>query len=97
MKMLSLSKETQLMVRDIFLYFAFLLFFVSNTSYERLISVLVGSYYVDVRTLNSEVPQNVITEDLIITRDALGKDFFFFFKSFFKLHSHQSSYLRKEC
>ena len=94
--MLSLSKEIQLMVRDLFLYFAFL-FFVSDTSYERLISVLVGSYYVDVRTLNSEVPPNVITEDLIITRDALGKDFFFFFKSFFKLHSHQSSYLRKEC
>ena len=44
--------------------------------------MLVGSYYVDVRTLNSEVPQNVITEDLIITRDALGKDFVFFFKPF---------------
>ena len=53
-------------------------FFVSDTSYERLLSVLVGSYYVDVRTLNSEVPPNVITEDLIITRDALGKDFYFF-------------------
>ena len=52
--------------------------FVSDTSYERLLSVLVGSYYVDIRTLNSKVPPNVITEDLIITRDALGKDFYFF-------------------
>ena len=77
--MLSLSKETQLMVRDIFLYFAFLLFFVSDTSYERLISVLVGSYYVDVRTLNSEVRQNVITEDLINTTNAIGKYFTYIF------------------
>ena len=79
MKMLSLLKETQLMVRNLLLLFFFaFLFFVSETSYERLLSVLVGSYYVDVRTLNSEVPPNVITEDLIITRDALGKDFYFF-------------------
>ena len=55
-----------------------ILFSFSDTSYERLLSVLVGSYYVDIRTLNSEVPPNVITEDLIITRDALGKDFYFF-------------------
>ena len=76
--MLSLLKETQLMVRNLLLFFFAFLFFVSETSYERLLSVLVGSYYVDVRTLNSEVPPNVITEDLIITRDALGKDFYFF-------------------
>ena len=76
--MLSLSKEIQLMVRDLFLYFAFL-FFVSDTSYERLISVLVGSYYVDVRTLNSEVRQNVITEDLINTTNAIGKYFTYIF------------------
>ena len=79
MKMLSLLKETQLMVRNLLLFFFFaFLFFVSETSYERLLSVLVGSYYVDIRTLNSEVRPNVITEDLIITRDALGKDFYFF-------------------
>ena len=61
-----------------FIFFFAFLFFVSDTSYERLLSVLVGSYYVDIRTLNSEVRPNVITEDLIITRDALGKDFYLF-------------------
>ena len=80
MKMLSLLKETQLMVRNLLLLFVFfcISIFVSDTSYERLLSVLVGSYYVDIRTLNSEVRPNVITEDLIITRDALGKDFYLF-------------------
>ena len=57
-----------------------LVFHISNfcfldTSYERLLSVLVGSYYVDVRTLNSDVITNVVSEDLVYTRDALGKDF----------------------
>ena len=94
-KMLCSLKRTHLMVRLLFQILVFP-FFVSDTSYERLLSVLVGSYYVDVRTLNSEVPPNVITEDLIITRDALGKDFYFFLNRFLNSHSHQSSYLRKE-
>ena len=73
MKMLSLLKETQLMVRNLLLFFFFaFLFFVSDTSYERLLSVLVGSYYVDVRTLNSDLITNVVLEDLVNTRDALG-------------------------
>ena len=60
-----------------------LVFHISNfcfldTSYERVLSVLVGSYYVDVRTLNSDVITNVVSEDLVYTRDALGKDFNFF-------------------
>ena len=72
-KMLSLLKETQLMVRNLLLFFFFaFLFFVSDTSYERLLSVLVGSYYVDVRTLNSDLITNVVLEDLVNTRDALG-------------------------
>ena len=58
--------------------------FVSDTSYERLLSVLVGSYYVDVRTLNSEVRPNVIL------------NIFIFLNRFLNFHFHQSSYLRKE-
>ena len=77
-------------------FFCNSIFFVLDTSYERLLSVFVGSYYVDVRTFSSKVPQNLITEDLLITRDALGKDFYFFLIRFLNFHSHQSSYLRKE-
>merc|ERR1711911_121173 len=44
-----------------------------DISYETLLSVFVGSYYVDVRTLNSEVPQNVIAEDLVNTTNAIVK------------------------
>ena len=58
--------------------FSISIFFVSDTSYERLLSVFVGSYYVCVRTLTSDVPQNVVTEDLVNTRDALSKYFFYF-------------------
>ena len=49
-------------------------FFVSDTTYERLLSVFVGSYYVDVRTLNDMTP-NVVSKDVVTTRDALGKHF----------------------
>ena len=52
-------------------------FFVSDTTYERLLSMFVGSYYVNARTL-SEVTPKVVTEDLIKTRDALGGYFCIF-------------------
>ena len=45
--------------------------FVSDTSYERILSVFVGSYYVNVQNLG-KVPQKVVTEDLVKTRNALG-------------------------
>ena len=78
MKMLSLLKETQLMVRDLLLFSAFK-FFILDNSYKTLLSVFVGSYYVNVTGTSARpevsLPQNVITEDLVNTRNALGKYF----------------------
>ena len=70
--MLSLLKGSQLMVRELFQFFLVFTSPVLDTSYETLLSVFVGSYYVDVRTLSEVVPK-VVSEDLDKTRDALGK------------------------
>ena len=72
-KMLCLLKRTQQMVRELLQLIIFP-FFASDTTYERLLSVFVGSYYVDVRTLNDMTP-NVVSKDVVTTRDALGKPF----------------------
>ena len=71
--MFCLLKRTQLMVREL-LQLIIIAFFVSDTTYERLLSVFVGSHYVDVRSLSGMTP-NVISKDVVTTRDALGKHF----------------------
>ena len=55
----------------LFLFFVFPSSFL-DISYETLLSVFVGSYYVDVRTLSEVVPK-VVSEDLDKIRDAFGK------------------------
>ena len=69
----------QLMVRGISFYFVVFPFSVLDTSYKTLLSVFVGSYYVNVTGTSARpevsLPQNVITEDLVNTRNALGKYF----------------------
>ena len=60
------------MVRELFQFFFVFTSPVLDTSYETLLSVFVGSYYVDVRTLSEVVPK-VVSEDLDKTRDAFGK------------------------
>ena len=72
-RMLYLLKRTLLMVRELLQLIIFP-FFVSDTTYERLLSVFVGSYYVDVRTLNDMTP-NVVSKDVVTTRDSLGNHF----------------------
>ena len=42
---------------------------ITDTSYERLVALFVGSYYV--KTLDEEMPR-VTDEDLINTRDQIG-------------------------
>ena len=42
---------------------------ITDTSYERLVALFVGSYYV--KTLDEEMPR-VTDEDLIHTRDQIG-------------------------
>ena len=59
------------MVRELFSFIVKSLF-LSDSSYERLLSVFVGSYYVDDRTLNN-MTSNVVSKDVVTTRDALGK------------------------
>ena len=45
-------------------------FIIPDTSYERLVALFVGSYYVN--TLDGEMPR-VTDADLLETRDSLGK------------------------
>ena len=69
----------QLMVRGISFYFVVFPFSVLDTSYKTLLSVFVGSFYVNVTGTSAHpevsLPQNVITEDLVNTKNALGKYF----------------------
>ena len=48
---------------------------IPDTSYERLVALFVGSYYVN--TLDGEMPR-VKDADLMKTRDSLGEYFYFY-------------------
>ena len=43
---------------------------VTEATYERLVALFVGSYYVN--TLDEEMPVSVTVEDLLKTRDNIG-------------------------